>query len=381
MSHEPGWTPPRPDAPPPGWTPPPQPGPPPGWAPAPQGWGPPPPGWTSPLPDPRALPPHLRPALPVEERDYYAFWRAPRYRWWKGLLAILLAAFSFLVVSTVLQFIGWSVDGVDLSVLLEGKIPPVGPGFFLANNISLALCIPITMLAAWVCVQQRPRWLTSVVGGIRWRWLGLLVAALLPVWVVVIGGSHFFGPLDEVRVRDYTLVMIVGILLTTPLQAAGEEYLIRGLLGRAVGSWFRAPLVGMVGSTVVTAVVFMAMHGAGDPWLNAFYLVFAVVGSWATWRTGGLEAAIAIHAVHNTVSMALLPFVDFSEMFNREAGVGDVTVLIPMALLLVGAGIVEFLARRRKPAATGAPGRGELESLGLPRPGFGPGPGPMVGPR
>ncbi|NLG19861.1 MAG: hypothetical protein GX555_00305, partial [Actinomycetales bacterium] len=72
---------------------------------------------------------------------------------------------------------------------------------------------------------------------------------------------------------------------------------------------------------------------------------------------------------------------DFSEMFNREAGVGDVTVLIPMALLLVGAGIVEFLARRRKPAATGAPGRGELESLGLPRPGFGPGPGPMVGPR
>ena len=106
MSHEPGWTPPRPATPPPGWGLPPVP----------------PAGWTPPLPDPRALPPHLRPALPVEERDYYAFWRAPRYRWWKGLLAILMAAFGFLVSSTVLTFIGWSIDGVDLqtAVLPDG---------------------------------------------------------------------------------------------------------------------------------------------------------------------------------------------------------------------------------------------------------------------
>ncbi len=356
------------------WTPPPEPQ---------QGWTPqpPPPGWSPPLPDPRHLPPHLQPALPVEERDYYAFWRAPRYRWWKGILAAVMAAFLFLAFGTVAQFIGWGIDRADLSVLLRGEIPAVGPGFFLANNISLALCIPFAMLSAWACVQQRPRWLSSVVGGIRWRWLAHLALVLLPFWVVVIGGSHLLGPLDDVRVRDHTLVMVVGILLTTPLQAAGEEYLVRGLLGRVVGSWFRAPAFGFAASTVVTALVFMAMHGAGDPWLNAFYLVFAVVGSWLTWRTGGLEAAIAIHAIHNTVSMALLPFVDFSDMFNREAGVGDATVLIPMALLVVAAGVVEFLVRRRPQLVRGAPGRRELEALAAPRPAFGWGAGPGAGPR
>ncbi|HHU38660.1 MAG TPA: CPBP family intramembrane metalloprotease [Propionibacterium sp.] len=343
--------------------------------PGPQGWTPPPP------PDPRRLPTHLQPALPIEERDYYAFWRAPRLRWWKPILAALMATFLFLAVSTVLQFIGWTIDGVDLSVLLEGTIPPVGPGFFLANNLSLALCIPIAMVTAWACVQQRPRWLSSVVGGLRWGWLGKLLVFLVPLWVVVIGGSHLLGPLDDVRLRDHTLVMVVGILLTTPLQAAGEEYLVRGLLGRIVGSWFRAPVIGFVASTVVTAAVFMAMHGAGDPWLNAFYVVFAAVGSWLTWRTGGLEAAIAIHAVHNTVSMALLPFVDFSEMFNREAGVGDATVLIPMTLLLVGAGVVEYLARRSPRTVRSAPGRAQWDALTAPRPGFGWGPPQPGGPR
>ena len=45
------------------------------------------PAWTL---DMASLPAHLRPALPVMERDYFAFWRAPRFRWWKSLLAIAL---------------------------------------------------------------------------------------------------------------------------------------------------------------------------------------------------------------------------------------------------------------------------------------------------
>lgn len=334
-----------------------------------------------PLPDPRQLPPHLQPALPVEERDYYAFWRAPRYRWWKGLLAILMGAFLFLFFNTIAGAVGWAIDGVDLSVLAQGGIPPVGPGFFLANNIGLALCIPIALLTAWACVQQRPRWLSSVSGGVRWRWLLRLALVLAPLWIVVIGLGHLLAPLDDVRVRDHTLVMIVGILLTTPLQAAGEEYLVRGLPGRAVGSWFRGPVIGFIASTIVTALVFMVLHGAGDPWLNAFYVVFAAVGSWLTWRTGGLEAAVAIHAIHNTVSMALLPFIDFSDMFNREEGVGDATVLIPMALLLIGAGVVEFLARRHPQVVLTAPGRDALAALVAPRPGYGWQPGGAAGPR
>lgn len=360
---------------------------PPGWQPPPPlGWQPPPPaGWTPPLPDPSRLPTHLQPALPVEERDYYAFWRAPRYRWWKGLLAVVMGAFGFLVLSTVAAFVGWGIDGTDLTALAEGKLPPTGPGFLFANAVGLGLLIPLSMLIAWVCVQQRPRWLSSVVGGIRWKWLGLLVVVLLPLWLLVIGGTTLLGPLDDVRVREHTALVLVGVLLTTPFQAAGEEYLVRGLGGRAIGSWFRSPIVGFGAATLVTTVVFMSMHGAGDPWLNAFYVAFGLVCSWLTWRTGGLEAAVVVHAVHNTVSMLILPFVDFSEMFNREAGVGNASILIPIALLVVAAGIVEFLVRRYPQVLRTAPGRRELEALPAPPPhpgpGFGWSPGPTAGPR
>ncbi|TBT84240.1 CPBP family intramembrane metalloprotease [Propioniciclava sinopodophylli] len=327
--------------------------------------------------DPRRLPVHLQPSLPVGEQDYYAFWRAPRYRWWKGLLAIALAGFAFLVASTILSFVGWAIDDVDWTVVATGALPPVGPGFFIANNIALALCIPFAGLSAWLCVQQRPGWLSSVEGGVRWGWLLLLLAVLLPLWAVVIGGLTLLGPLDDVRIRDHTLVMIVGILLTTPLQAAGEEYLIRGLLGRAVGSWFSSPVFGVVAGTIVTAAVFMAMHGADDPWLNAFYVVFAVVGSWVTWRTGGLEAAVALHVANNLTATAILPFIDFSDLFNREAGAGDASVLVNVGLLLAGAGVVELLMRRRRNLVIrSAPGRPQLDALAAPPPGFG---GPLGG--
>ena len=339
------------------------------------GWNAPPPGWTPQPLDSRRLPTHLQPALPVEERDYYAFWRAPRYRWWKGLLAVALAGLAFVVASTVLSLVGWGIDGVDWSVIAAGELPPTGPGFFLANNLALALCIPFSGLAAWLCVQQRPKWLSSVDGGIRWRWLVTVTLIALVLWSVVMGLSLFFTPLDDVGIRDHTLVMIVGILLTTPLQAAGEEYLLRGLLGRAIGSWFRAPVVGFAAQSVITAAVFMAMHGAGDPWLNLFYVVFAIAGSWVTWRTGGLEAAIALHVANNLTATAFLPFIDFSDLFNREAGVGDPSILINVALLIAGVGVVEWLVRRRPLVVRSAPGRAALDALAAPVPGPVPGSG------
>ncbi|QIK71144.1 CPBP family intramembrane metalloprotease [Propioniciclava coleopterorum] len=328
----------------------------------PYGPGVPQPGW---MPVPTTaddLPPHLRPALPVETRDYFAFWRAPRYRWWKSLLALLMAGGIFLALSGVAGFIGMAIDGVDFAEVSRTGEIPVGPGFFIANNVSLALCIPIAMLTAWACVGQRPRWLTSVVGGMRWRWFWLVVGVLTPLWIVLMAIGYAIMPPQDVGLWPHTVPMIVGILLTTPFQAAGEEYLVRGLLGRVVASWFPAPAVGFGVSTLVTALVFMALHGAGDPWLNVYYVAFALVGSWLTWRTGGLEAAVAIHIVNNMLSEALLPFIDISGMFDREAGAGDATILINIGVLLIAGVLIDFLARRRKLVKANDPGRAELDA-------------------
>lgn len=309
------------------------------------------------------LPPALRPALPTEPRDYFAFWRAPRYRWWKSLLAIALALGVMFVISGIAGAIGMAIDHVDPFEVVRTNQIPVGPGLFIANNISLGLAIPVAMFTAWVCVQQRSRWLTSVTGGMRWGWFWLLIAILTPLWAVLIGIGLMMAPLEGVAMWPHTVPMIVGILLTTPFQAAGEEYLVRGMLGRAVAAWLPSPVAGFAVSTVVTALVFMALHGAGDPWLNVFYLTFGVAGSWLTWRTGGLEAAVALHIVNNMLSEVMLPFIDMSGMFDRQAGAADASVLINIGFLVGATVLIDFLARRRKLLTRNDPGRAELDAV------------------
>lgn len=318
------------------------------------------------------LPPELRPALPIEPRDYFAFWRAPRYRWWKSLLAIALALGVMFVISGIAGAIGMAIDDVDPFEVVRTNQIPVGPGLFIANNISLGLAIPVAMLTAWVCVQQRPRWLTSVTGGMRWGWFWLLIAILTPLWAVLIGIGLMMAPLEGVGMWPHTVPMIVGILLTTPFQAAGEEYLVRGMLGRAVAAWLPSPVAGFAVSTVVTALVFMALHGAGDPWLNVFYLTFGVAGSWLTWRTGGLEAAVALHIVNNMLSEVMLPFIDMSGMFDRQAGAADASVLINIGFLVGATVLIDFLARRRKLLTRNDPGRAELDAVLWGAPGVAP---------
>ena len=89
------------------------------------------------------------------------------------------------------------------------------------------------------------------------------------------------------------------VLLTTPLQSAGEEYGARGLIARAAGSWVADPRIALAISTVVSATIFMLAHGAADPWLIGYYFVFGVAMSVVVWRTGGLEVAVLIHTVNN----------------------------------------------------------------------------------
>ncbi len=56
-------------------------------------------------------------------------------------------------------------------------------------------------------------------------------------------------------------------------------------------------------AALVTATLFALAHGAQDPWLFSDRLAFGLVASWLAWRTGGLEAPIALHAANNLVSL------------------------------------------------------------------------------
>lgn len=293
-------------------------------------------------------------------REYHEFYRTPRFRWWRPLLGLAMFAGTWFVATLVLSLAAFgyelAVGNLDLDAAMTGELA-VTPMIFLANNLALAAAIPLAWASHRAVFGQRIGWLWSVAGRFRWGLFGRFAAFAVVCYLILTAvETALTGWPEDLLIRPETGFLLITVLLTTPLQAAGEEVALRGLGARAIGSWFSGSRTGLVISTAITSVVFMLLHGAGDPWLNAFYFYFGVVASVLTWRTGGLEAAIALHVVNNLLSLAWVPFLGLDGLFDREAGVGSPLMLIQMAVVtLVAAGML-WLAARAKALRSAAPG-------------------------
>jgi len=301
----------------------------------------------------------LRPPGPPEAwrpRPYTQLLRGPRHRWWRPLvsLAVVVGGIGLLfVLLVVVVGVGLGVSELtDGGTLTESEVEDTlltSWWGFLANNLLLAALIPLSALAVFAGHRWRPRWLSSVAGGLRWRWL--LVSGLVPLvaLVVLLGGSWLldpqaFGPGDG---RD-SLVLLAVVLATTPLQAAGEEYLFRGWLSQAVGSWFARAGLGALVAAAVSAALFAMAHGGQDPWLFADRLCFGLVASYLVWRTGGLETAIAFHTLNNV--LIFIPTIlsgGLEDALNASAAPAG-TVLVDLVMFVVIAAVVARMARRRR---------------------------------
>ena len=275
---------------------------------------------------------------------------------WRGIVAILSFIVGFLILSLILSGAAIIVDVVsgttDPESLASGEIT-MTPAVMLANNLSLAALIPLSWLLQRLFFGVRGGWLASVTGRFRWRWFGRLAIVIVPVWVAYVGISYLLEPTAEIRLDGSAIAMLVIVLLTTPLQSAGEEVGARGFLQRSAGSWFRNPVAAFVVGTVISASLFASAHFAMDPWLIAYYFVFAVSASLASRGTGGLEAPILVHAINNLlllVPVALAGQIDQS--FDRSDGTGGPVMLIPMALCLGAALFSTWWARRNRVIVT-----------------------------
>ncbi len=296
------------------------------------------------------------PALPVAPRQYHEFWKAPRYRWWRSLLALLMGLSGWFVVSGVIGLIGISIDvslgNATLDDFTNIDNVKVTPNFFLFNNLAIAAAIPIAYLTQWACTGQRPRWLSSVVGRIRWGWLLRCSLVILPLYLVLVALDVFESP--NLQVTKDTWFLIGVVLLTTPLQAAGEEILLRGLVLRSIAGWLPR-MAGLAVGLVVNAAIFMSLHLAKDVWLNAFYLFFALIATVLVWRTGGIEAAVALHVVNNLSGLLVAPFRDFSNLFDRSSGTAGPSILIQFGLMTAAAALILWQAHRLQLATEAAP--------------------------
>ncbi|WP_133803374.1 CPBP family intramembrane glutamic endopeptidase [Kribbella caucasensis] len=390
---------PYPQQPPPGYQQP-QPGyqPPPGYQqqPLPPYWSPEqPPPWTGQPPGgqpPWAQGPHgpvpygMRPVEPrtipaPPGTPYHQLARNAKHTWWRPLVgtAMLAAAAIFLTAAVV---IAWAIVH---AMFTGGEVPePQGNDIFPNDLENLALTLvmlavlsPAVALTAWV-VQRRPAWsVASVLNRIRWRWLllcclpaagylavsyvlQLLADALFPnagtepgatgSWV---GFAAFIGP---------ALV----IVLLVPFQSAAEEFMFRGWLIQAIGAYapqgtsnnafirtarlvLRTPWPALV----ISSAVFVAAHGYTG-WAMADIFLFAMVMGYVTVRTGGIEAAIALHALNNLLAFLLPAATGDLDGWADQGGAPWTLLATDIPSMAVFTLAVLWLAKRQRVARVSA---------------------------
>ncbi len=305
---------------------------------------------------PVAAPPTPSP-LPVGPTEYHHFLRTPRAAWWRGLLGIIATCVLFLllqVVVTIPVVVVQALTGWEL-IKMEGTNIVMTPALLVVTNVSIALMIPVSLLLQRLLFGQQGRWMHSVTGRFRWRIALRLGAALLPFWLVyalvltlLFPEAAGAGGGAAAPTLAATLTMLAIVVLTTPFQAAGEEYAARGMLARSFGSWFASPRAALVAAFIGPNLLFMLAHGATDWTLALYYLFFGLACTVLVWRTGGLEAAVVLHAVNNATLFAVSSFFTTEMVIDRSAGNGGAVMLIPAVMIALATVAISLWARRRE---------------------------------
>lgn len=92
-------------------------------------------------------------------------------------------------------------------------------------------------------------------------------------------------------------------VVLVPLQSAAEEYVFRGQLMQTIGSWLKRPAFAIL----LPVPLFVVGHDY-DLWGQLDIAVLALAAGWLAWRTGGLEAPIALHLVNNVLFTVMTAF-------------------------------------------------------------------------
>jgi membrane protease YdiL (CAAX protease family) len=271
--------------------------------------------------------------------------RRPNGAWWRLLTAVVLgtiALFATAVIAVLVVLLVARLIGVDYEIDLD----KVDAGLLLATNLGLAALVPCSIGIVWMLYGVRPRWVSSHKPGLRWGWLWFCIVMSAAVWAVLFVLATIGAALDRSTPIDAKVFgFLAVVVLTTPLQAAGEEYLFRGLLLQSLGATRMPAWLAIT----VSALLFATAHGQFAPPLFADRLVLGVALAWTATRTGGLEAGIAIHAVKNLSVLIPASLLDEVDSALDPTGVTWVPLIVDVVLLaILLPWMLTMCARRRR---------------------------------
>lgn len=293
-----------------------------------------------------------RPSRVPADTEYHRAFAGEERRIVRGLVAIFLLFAGLIGFAQLCLAIA---SAIDTQLLGRTGFTPLQHA---AGAFALALLIPYSMLLQSWLYGVPARSLHSVAGCFRFGVFGRALLAFGPFLLIVMSFGFLLTPGDTIpwSAADLVAFFIIGMTLT-PLAAAGEEYGLRGLMFRVVGSWTRGPLAGAILGIIVTTVVFSLLHGTLDPYILGSYLVLFGAMAIITWRTGGLEVAVVLHSVYNVSALVLATTLHLdlgSDLSSRGKIAGTPANLVPSAGLAVITVIVWWTTRKSGPARTPA---------------------------
>lgn len=265
---------------------------------------------------------------------------------------LVLGVVAFLATSVVAQLVlalTWALGGArgSWSEHVRAGLAFERPDGMLAAHLGLAALVPLSILALRFGGGLRSAWAHSVQPGFRWRYpLVVAAASTLVLAIALVAGQRL--PTGGLHPQPGFWWFLVVIVLTSPMQAAGEEYLFRGVLLTGLGGLFRSPWVGIVAS----AAIFALLHGVQSVPLFLDRFAFGLLAAVLVWQTGGLEAGVAIHAVNNVLAFTSAGLVG---TIAEVRAVRDVTwwqAGVDVATFAVAAGLAWWLGRRFRLATT-----------------------------
>lgn len=298
--------------------------------------------------------PDQPPASPSPDADR-PFGTHIRMTWWKPLILIVALPLGLLLSQLGLYLLAGIVEGSG-----DPLAPTLTPLKLLAANLSTGL----TALLAVV--------LTAALAGVPWRsvfssprrfdrrrlliyFVGSLVVVGAGVAVIALATP---GPPGWVGfgISGTTVAMLLVVVLSTPVQSAGEEIIFRGALLPAAGSWFKTVRPALITGLAVSSLLFALVHGSSDPWLFAYYVFLSVCTGLMGLITRGLEAAMAFHVANNLVTTTVNVLLAGGGVLviDRAAGAGGgaALLIIPAVCNLVVLGLVWMRERSRQQTPT-----------------------------
>lgn len=231
---------------------------------------------------------------------------APKYKWFKPIVAALVAfAVYIAVVGTISGFallFGVSMPGLGGHAVVSGQYLKID----LTDPLQIAFtALSIGAMGLAACLGAKAlgiggyKSLSSVAGGLRWHLIAKIVLPLFLLTAVLVTINSAItlgvdGRLGELSSMTFAPAGLLAIVVFFPLQCAGEEYVFRGFLAQALGSWIPSAIIAII----VQGVLFGAVHGY-DLAGNLSIVLNGILWGWLTAKTGGLEASICLHATNN----------------------------------------------------------------------------------